>query len=178
MTADGFRRTVLPAAAGVLAALGIGYLGGVAPVIMVCGAIYLFAAAIGRRWAAWAGFAVSFVVLAPSVILDDPWITLAVLGALQVVLVIVGAVRGVWRAPLGRLQLVGALVFSVLAIAAAAGVAPWAVIAAITGLLAHGAWDIWHHHRDAVVPRPYASFCAALDLVLAGVVLITLIWAH
>lgn len=163
----------LPVGAGVVAAVAIGSQGQVAAVIMVCAAIYLFAAVIGRPWAAWVGFGASFVVLAPGFVFDDPWLPIIALGVIQLALVIIGAVRGSWRSGTGRLQLIGAVVFSALAVASAAGVAPWAAIFAIAGLLGHGAWDIWHHRTHTVVTRPYALFCAALDILLAVVVAVT-----
>ncbi|MDR2998398.1 MAG: hypothetical protein LBU78_09790 [Microbacterium sp.] len=170
-----FLGIALPLAAGVLAAFAIGSQTGVAPVIMVCAAIYLFAAAIGRRWASWAGFGISFLVLAPGFVLDDPWIPIITLGAIQIVLVIVGLVRGAWRTRVNLLQLAGAVLFSALAVAAAAGAAPWAGIVTVFALLAHGAWDLWHHHLDAVVMRSYALFCASLDIVLAVIVAVAMI---
>lgn len=168
-------RTGVPAVAGIAAALAIGALSGVAPVIMVCGAIYLFAATIGRRWGSWVGFALSFFVLTPGLALDEPWISLAALGVIQVVLVVVGLFRGTWRVATNRLQLLGAVGFSAVAVAAAAGTAPWAGLVAVLGLLGHGGWDLWHHRADAVVTRSYAAFCASLDIVLAAVVAVTLV---
>ena len=168
-------KTIVPAAAGVIAAIVIGSQSGVGPVIMVCAAIYLFAAAIGRRWGAWVGFGASFAVITPGAILDAPWISLVALLAIQFVLVIIGLARGAWRTHANRLQLLGALVFGAIAVAATLGATPWAAIAAVIGLAAHGAWDVWHHRRDVVVMRSYAIFCAALDFGLAAIVLVALI---
>ncbi|MFG1793764.1 hypothetical protein [Nocardia sp. NPDC049149] len=39
------------------------------------------------------------------------------------------------------------------------------------GFLAHGAWDVWHHRADRMVPRWYAELCAVVD-VLAAVALV------
>jgi len=168
-------RSIVPAIAGMAAALAIGSQPGVAPVIMVCAAIYLFAATIERRWGAWLGFALSFAVLAPGFVLRDPWIPIVALGVIQLGLVVVGLLRGTWRAPSARLQLYGAVAFGALAVVAAAELAPWAGIAAIAGLLGHGGWDLWHHRADAVVTRSYALFCAALDIALAAVVAVAAI---
>ncbi|HEY3504410.1 MAG TPA: hypothetical protein VGN37_16720 [Actinocatenispora sp.] len=170
-------RTAVPAAAGILAALAIGAASGVAPVIMVCGAIYLFAATIARRWGSWLGFALSFAVLAPGMVLANPWISFGALGAIQLALVIVGLARGTWRVPINRLQLLGAVAFSVVALAAGAGNGLWAGLVAVAGLLGHGGWDLWHHRADAVVMRSYAAFCAALDIALAAVVTVALVVA-
>jgi hypothetical protein len=168
-------RTAIPAAAGVAAAFVVAAQSGVAPVVMLCPAIYLFAAAIGRRWGSWVGFALSFVVLTPGIVLGRQWVSLVALGVIQVGLVIVGLTRRAWQVPVNRLQLLGAVAFSGIAIAAAAGAAPWAGLIAIVGLFGHGAWDLWHHRADAVVVRSYAAFCAALDIVLAVVVVVALI---
>jgi hypothetical protein len=168
---------IVPIAAGVIVALVVGAQAGVGPVIMVCAAIYLFAAAIGRRWGAWLGFGASFAVIAPGAILDAPWISLVALTVIQVALVVVGFARGAWRSRENRLQLLGALVFGAIAVAATLGAPPWAAIAVVTGLAAHGAWDLWHHRRDVVVMRSYALFCAALDFALAAFVLVALVIA-
>jgi hypothetical protein len=169
-------RVVVPAVAGVAAAIALSFQGSIAPVIMLCAAIYLFAAVIGRRWGSWVGFAISFVVLAPGVILHNPWISIVLLGVIQIALVIVGAVRGTWRSPSYRLQLWGAILFSILAVVAASGAGLWAGIVTIAALLGHGARDLWHHHLDQVVMRSYAVFCGVLDIalgVLVGVAIVT-----
>ncbi|MFC0673801.1 hypothetical protein [Brachybacterium hainanense] len=160
-------RGILGAAAGVLVALATGTQAELAPLIMVCSTIYLGAAATGRRWAAWAGFAASGLVLTPGFVLDAPWIPLVALLVVQAALVIVGLRRGAFAEPAARAQLYGAAGFGVLAVAATVGAGAWAGVLTVLGLLGHGAWDLWHHRADAVVPRSYALFCAALDVVLA-----------
>jgi hypothetical protein len=168
-------RAAVPAAAGIAAALAIGAMATVAPVIMVCGAIYLFAATIGRRWGSWLGFALSFAVLTPGFVVGSAWVSLAALGAIQAGLVVAGLIRGTWRVPVNRLQLLGAVAFSAVAVAAATGSGLWAGLVAVAGLLGHGGWDLWHHRADAVVMRSYAAFCAALDIVLTAVVAVALV---
>ncbi|MFD5828758.1 hypothetical protein [Lentzea sp. NPDC060358] len=37
---------------------------------------------------------------------------------------------------------------------------------------AHALWDLWHHVRDAVVPRWWSEFCGVFDLVIAVTILI------
>jgi hypothetical protein len=39
------------------------------------------------------------------------------------------------------------------------------------GLLAHAAWDVYHHRTGRVVVRSMAEFCGVLDTLLALVVL-------
>lgn len=164
-----------PYVAVIVAAIAIGTVSGVAPVIMVCPAIYLFAAVVGRRVGGMAR--VRTVVRRSDARhrADHPWISLAALGAIQLVLVIVGLFRGTWRVPVSRLQVLGAVVFSAIAVAAATGGGLWPGLIAIVGLLGHAGWDLWHHRTDVVVMRSYAAFCAALDIVLAAVVAVALI---
>lgn len=165
-----------PTALGVAAGIGVGLAGGLAPVILVCAAIYVLAAVTGRPNAAWIGFAASLPLVGVGIALRSELLSLALIGAATLVLIVVGVVRGAWAAPLNRLQLAGVVVFALLAVAVALLGSPvTAGIVAATGLLLHGAWDIWHHVRRAVVARPYAEFCAALDIVLAIVVLAALV---
>ncbi|WP_205751856.1 hypothetical protein [Cryptosporangium phraense] len=42
-----------------------------------------------------------------------------------------------------------------------------------TGWLAHAGWDWWHHHHDAVVPRPFAEWCGVVDAVIGISVLVS-----
>ncbi|EWS82546.1 hypothetical protein [Brachybacterium phenoliresistens] len=170
-------RSGLAVLAGVVVAVATGFQSDLAPLIMVCSAIYLCAAAVGRRGAAWLGFAASFVVLTPGFVLDSPWVPILALLAIQLVLVVVGVVRGAWTTGPARLQLYGAAGFGALAVLAVAveGAGPAAGVLTVLGLLGHGAWDIGHHRADAVVTRPYALFCAVLDMVLAVLVAVGLV---
>jgi hypothetical protein len=38
------------------------------------------------------------------------------------------------------------------------------------GLLAHAAWDIYHHRANKVVVRSMAEFCFVLDTLLAAAI--------
>lgn len=68
------------------------------------------------------------------------------------------------------------IAFGTVAILAASLGDPIAITAlVVVALLAHAAWDIWHHVRATVVSRPYAEFCAALDITLA-VAVVGLAW--
>jgi hypothetical protein len=43
------------------------------------------------------------------------------------------------------------------------------------GLLAHVAWDVYHHRNGRVVARSFAEFCGVLDILVAvGVLVLTL----
>jgi hypothetical protein len=74
---------------------------------------------------------------------------------------LIGALRGTLR-PVLRVQL-AALACYLLLVAAAH---VWGPLVVGLGWLAHGAWDRWHHRRDAVVPRPYAEWCGVVDVVI------------
>lgn len=177
-TAPGVRSLVSrvwPAAVGVLVAAGTAF--GMedgreaAPVVVASGFVYVAAAATGRRGAAWLAFGgtVVLITIAAFTGLDS---TLWMLG-LAAVLVVAGLVRGgirpLWSLPLqtaAMLVLAGVAVLSVRADPIAGG-----VVAALA-LLAHAAWDVYHHLTGRVVGHPFAEFCAVLDVVLAGIVLV------
>jgi hypothetical protein len=40
------------------------------------------------------------------------------------------------------------------------------------GLLAHAAWDAYHHRVNRVVVRSMAEFCFVLDILLAAAIVI------
>jgi hypothetical protein len=84
----------------------------------------------------------------------------------------IGAVRRTHRpARVLRVQLTGAAAY--LLLIAAALLAPAEVSHYLVGIgwLVHAGWDWWHHHHDAVVPRPFAEWCAVVDAVIGGSVL-------
>ncbi|WP_219412490.1 hypothetical protein [Pseudonocardia nigra] len=165
-----------PAAAGLVLALatGIGIAGGgeVVPVVTASGFVYLGAAALRSRAAAWPVFAVAFVLIGigravPA--FDPSWWMLG----LAAVLVGYGASRGALRPPWGLpLQAAAMLVLGAVALVAVEAAAGWAGLVVAAGLLAHAAWDVHHHRTERVVARSMAEFCAVLDTVLALVVLI------
>ena len=164
-----------PSALGIAAGVAIGIGGGLATVIMVCAAIYVLAAVTGRPNAAWIGFVASFPFVGVGIVFDQPLLSLTALGVACVVLIAIGFARGTWASSANRWQLLGIVAFSAIAVTAALLGAPLAAgIVVMAGLLLHGAWDVWHHVRNAVVARSYAEFCAVLDVVLAVVVAVSL----
>jgi hypothetical protein len=44
------------------------------------------------------------------------------------------------------------------------------------GLLAHAAWDAYHHRVNKVVARSMAEFCGVLDALLAVAIVIGVAW--
>lgn len=157
-----------PSALGIVAGIAVGVGGGLAAVIMVCAAIYVLAAVTGRPNSAWIGFAASFPLIGVGILLHRPLLSLAAIGLVCIALIAIGGARGSWRVARNRRQLFGVVAFSAIAITAALLEAPLASgIVVVIGLLLHAAWDVWHHIRHSVVARPYAEFCAVLDLTLA-----------
>lgn len=145
---------------------------GFASIVMVCAVIYVFAAVAGRPGAAWIGFLATSPAVAVALIFDAEWLALSIIAALGVVLIVMGFARGTWRASVNRRQLIGVAAFGALAVAASLTSPLIGGILIAVGLVAHAAWDVAHHVRRAVVSRPYAEFCAVLDLALAVAVIV------
>ena len=147
---------------------------GAAPVVTASGFVYLGAAALRRRTAAWPMFFLGSVLitlgfsipgLAPS------WSSWAMLGV-AAALVAYGLTRGALRPPWGvPLQAGAMIVLAAAAITAVNAGARWAGLLVGAALLAHTAWDVYHHRVQRVVVRSMAEFCAVLDTLLAFVVL-------
>jgi len=165
-----------PLALGVAVAAGqaFGAGRGFASIVLVCAVIYLFAAVTARPAFAWIGFAASLPLVGLAVLLRTETLSLALIGAAGIVLVIVGMMRGAWQRRINRIQLVAAAAFGAVAVVAVVA-PPVAGPLVIAGLLAHAAWDIVHHRRNAVVARPYAEFCAALDIALGILIAVLLL---
>ncbi|TCK27871.1 hypothetical protein [Pseudonocardia endophytica] len=165
-----------PALAGValaaMSAYGIASGADVAAVVAASGFVYLAAAALGSRAAAWPAFGVSFVLIALEKVVPaaDP---VATMSAVALVLAVVGVVRGRLR-PGSGLPLQGAamLVLAPVALVASQAAPVLAGLLVAGALLAHAAWDVHHHRTGRVVVRSMAEFCVVLDTVLAVLVLV------
>ena len=146
----------------------------IAPVVTASAFVYLSAAALQHRVSAWPLFFVSVIVITIGLRvpgLDPSWSSWAML-AIAAVLTVYGLLRGALRPPWGvPLQSVAMAVFAAAAIAAVHVDAMWAGLLVGAGLLAHTAWDIYHHRTERVVVRSMSLFCAVLDTFLAVVVL-------
>jgi hypothetical protein len=147
----------------------------IAPVVTASAFVYLGAAALRHRGSAWPMFLVSVVVITigfrvPG--LDPSWSSWAMLG-IAAVLAVYGLLRGAWRPPWGvPLQSLAMAVFAAVSIAAVHVDAMWAALLVGAGLLAHTAWDVYHHRTERVVVRSMSLFCAVLDTFLAVAVLV------
>ena len=136
--------------------------------------VYLSAAALKHRVAAWPVFFLSVIVITIGLRvpgLDPSWSSWAML-TIAAVLAVYGLLRGALRPPWGvPLQSAAMAVFAAAAIAAVHVDATWAGLLVGGGLLAHTAWDIYHHRTERVVVRSMSLFCAVLDTFLAVFVL-------
>jgi len=177
-TASGSRSSwskVWPAALGVLVAAGtaIGLDDGrdVAAVVAASGLVYLAAAALGGRRAAWPAFGFTFVLvtLAKLAGLDAMTWILVLAG----VLLVVGLARGGWKPSWGLpLQAAAMLVLGSVALLAVQANPRVGGLLVSVALLAHAGWDLHHHRTGRVVTRTLAEFCCVLDVVAAVVVAI------
>lgn len=143
----------------------------IAPIVTASGFVYLGAAAFQRRIAAWPMFLIGFVLITIGFVIpgfNPSWWMIVLIA----VVVMYGLVRGAMRPPWGvPLQAAAFVVLAVAALIAVALSAPWGGLLVSAGLLAHAAWDLYHHRVDRVVVRSIAEFCGVLDTLLALVVL-------
>ena len=166
-----------PTIAGVALAVLVAYdlTGGadLAPVLAASGFVYLGAAALGRPAAAWPLFLGTFVVITVNEVVGGPDPTWILLG-LAVPLAGYGLVRGAWRPtgglPLQGLAMVGVAAGAIVGVLVGGTVGAYVVAA---GLLAHAAWDVYHHRINRVVVRSMAEFCFVLDTLLAVAIIVT-----
>jgi hypothetical protein len=135
----------------------------VATVIAVAVLCYLAAAALDRRWVAWAGCVVVSGVLVASQEVGLAW--WAVGGVVALALVVAGLLGGVPRVPLAAqtAALVGYGGVGVAALVLAPGVG---LVLAGVALVGHSGWDVVHYRRNLVVHRSLAEFCVLLDVPL------------
>ncbi|MEU6861293.1 hypothetical protein AB0B28_20770 [Glycomyces sp. NPDC046736] len=166
-----------PSVAGVafatFVAWGLASGGDLAPVLTASAFVYLGAAAVGRRGAAWPLFFVTFVVIGVASFTTYEDSAVWILVALGAVLLVFGLQRGEGR-PFAGLPLQGlaALAFCGAAAAALLVGGDLAAYLVAAGLLAHAAWDVYHHRVERVVSRSLAEFCVVLDTILAVVIVV------
>ena len=137
------------------------------------GFVYLGAAAVRRRAAAWPMFMISFVLVSIGFVVTGSAPTWWMLG-LGAALVVFGLVRGGLRPPWGLpLQTGAMIVLASTAVLGAVLAGPWAGVLVSAALLGHAGWDVYHRRSDRVVARSMTEFCGVLDTVLAAVVLVS-----
>jgi hypothetical protein len=142
----------------------------IATVIAVAILCYLAAAALARRWIAWAGCVVFPPMLIASQELGVTW--WAVGGAAALVLIVAGLLLRVPRPPLTA-QTVALIGYGGVAVTALFLAPRVGLALAGVALAGHAVWDVIHYRRNQVVNRSLAEFCVFLDVPL-GVAAIVL----
>ena len=144
-----------------------------APILAASGLVYLGAAALQKPATAWPVFIVTFIVITVASLglldVDATWVLLGLAGALFAYGLIRGAGHSAGGLPLQAAAMV--VVGSVAAIALYVNEVVGAYLVA-AGLLAHAAWDAYHHRANRVVVRSMAEFCFVLDILLAAAIVI------
>jgi hypothetical protein len=135
----------------------------VATVIGVAVVCYLGAAALDRRWVAWAGCVVFSLVVVASQVIGLAW--WAVSGIVALALVVAGLLLGVPRAPLAA-QTAALIGYGGVAVAALFLAPRVGLVLAGVALVVHAVWDVIHYRRNQVVHRSLAEFCVLLDVPL------------
>ena len=133
--------------------------------------VYLGAAALDQRRAAWAvlvaGFAVLVLMRSTAGVVPSVILLVAAL-----VFLLLGVARGQLRRPGGlALQTTGMLAFGATVLVALSVDPDLGVYLVAFALLGHAAWDAYHYLQNRVVPRSYAEFCAVVDLLLGAALL-------
>ncbi|SDD01048.1 hypothetical protein [Glycomyces harbinensis] len=139
-----------------------------APILTASGLVYLGAAALQKRGAAWPVFAVTFVVIGAADFTPWPDAPTWVLIALAVPFTVYGLLRGAARPAEGLpLQAIGMAVFGGAAAVVMLVGGDFGAYLVAAGLLGHAAWDVHHHRTGRVVVRSMAEFCFVLDTLIA-----------
>ena len=147
--------------------------GELASIVAASGLVYLAAAALQRPSSAWLMFFMSVVVITVSKIgwigFDATWVLLGLAG----LFVAYGLLRGAWRSAGGLpLQALAMLAFGATAVVALYANEIVGAFLVAAGLLAHAAWDAYHHRANKVVTRSLAEFCFVLDTLLAASIVV------
>jgi hypothetical protein len=139
-----------------------------APILAASAVVYLGAAALQRREAAWPMFFGTLVLITVAKLAahqtDPTWFLLGAAALLAVYGLLRGAARPATGLPLQTLAMAGFGAVAVSALAVSPDLGAYLVAA---GLLGHAAWDVHHHRTGRVVVRSLAQFCFVLDTLLA-----------
>jgi len=143
-----------------------------APILSAAAMIYLGAAALGKRSAAWPLFFATGVVIGVGRVIDGRFEPTWALIGIAALLAVYGLVRGAIRPAEGLpLQSLAMLVYGGVAAMALYVDPTIGSYAVALGLLAHAGWDLYHFVKNRVVARSLAEFCVALDIALAVVII-------
>lgn len=159
----------------VLTVSGMSSGGEIASVLAASALVYLGAAALRNRATAWPLFFGTFAVITVTRMVIDVDATWVFLG-LAVLFTAYGLLRGAARPTEGLpRQTLAMLAFGLTAATALLVNTTLGSYLVAAGLLAHAAWDVWHHQTNKVVSRSLAEFCFVLDtLVAVAIVIVTL----
>lgn len=144
-----------------------------APILTASGLVYLGAAALQRPSTAWPLFLLTFVVITADsagwVDFDATWVLLGLAGLFVGYGLLRGAVRPAGGLPLQTIAMIAVGAAAAIALSVNEVVGAYLVA---TGLLAHAAWDVYHHWVNKVVVRSLAEFCFVLDTLLAVAIVV------
>jgi hypothetical protein len=169
--------TALGIAVAALAAFDLqvdaGFVSSFSALVVLMALVYLGAAALSRRRAAWVVFLAGFAVLVVLPLPDSGIEPSLVLLVAALAFLVLGAARGLLRRPGGlTLQAAGMLGFGTIALTALYADLQLGGYLVAAGLIGHGVWDAYHYLRNRVVARSYAEFCAVLDLLFGTTILV------
>jgi hypothetical protein len=151
--------------------------GELAPIVAASGLVYLAAAALQKPSTAWLVFFLSVIVITAAKLgwtgADATWLLLA----FAVLFFAYGLLRGARRVDGGlALQALAMLAFGATAAVALYVNAVVGAFLVAAGLLAHAAWDAYHHFSNRIVTRSMAEFCFVLDTLLAAAIVVATVW--
>jgi hypothetical protein len=145
----------------------------VSAIVILMVLIYLSAAALDRRRAAWVVFLAGFALLVAVRRLDLSVDLSAVFLVSALIFLVLGVARGQLRNPGGLpLQTAGMLIFSAIGLLALYVTPTLGAYLLAGALIGHAAWDTVHFRLNRVVARSYAEFCAVVDLLLGVAILL------
>jgi hypothetical protein len=145
----------------------------VATVIGVAVLCYLGAAALDRRWVAWAGCGIFPVVIVGSQVIEVTWWVVA--GIVALALVVAGLFLHVPR-PALTAQTAALIGYGGAAVATLYFAPRVGLALAGLALAGHAVWDVIHYRRNQVVHRSLAEFCILLDVPLGvGAVILAIV---
>ncbi|MEO3806370.1 hypothetical protein [Nonomuraea sp. B1E8] len=161
-TALALAMTALPSSGGGEGAVGI-----FAQVLTLLPLLYLVVAKVGRRALTWPLLGVGLVAVVGLRMLDVVAIS-TVFVSIALIVLVWGALDGHLRRPGEfRLQALGWVVFTALALTGLVVDPDLGRYVVAAGWLLHGVWDFVHLWRNKTVARSYAEWCGVVDVVVA-----------